>query len=435
LIGTFSCLLFAHCVHAGRVLEANPANYLQLLGQLGPGDTLQLRAGEYRQGLPVHQLNGRPEKPILITGPEQGPRPVFYGSVGGSTVSILDSSHVTIRNLVLDGRGLPVDAVKAEGHADWAHHITLENLLIRGHGNNQQTVGISTKCPAWGWVIRDNEIIGAGTGIYLGDSDGSAPFIAGLIEHNLVVDTLGYNLQVKHQGSRPDVAGIPAGDNVTIIRHNVFSKAEGGSEEPMARPNVLVGHWPLSGPGANDRYLVYGNFFYQNPFEALFQGEGNIALYNNLFVNRYGDAVHIQPHNDVPRKIDVFYNTILATGAGVAVRHREGESNPERQTVQANVVFAAMPISGAEAGENITGPLAAAADYLQRPFAPLGEMSLYPKAGGRQSDAIDTLRLQAFVDWNKDFDGRPRAGCFRGAGCGTGGWLPRLQRKPHPVKD
>ena len=113
-------------------------------------------------------------------------------------VSILDSSHVTIRNLELDGRGLPVDAVKAEGHADWAHHITLENLLIQRHGHNQQTVGISTKCPTWGWVIRDNEIIGAGSGIYVGNSDGSAPFIAGMIEHKLVVDTLGYNLQVKH---------------------------------------------------------------------------------------------------------------------------------------------------------------------------------------------------------------------------------------------
>ncbi len=155
----------------------------------------------------------------------------------------------------------------------------------------------------------------------------------------------------------------------------------------MARPNVLVGHWPLSGPGMNDRYLVYGNFFYQNPNEALFQGEGNIALYNNLFVNSHGDAIHIQPHNDVPRSIDVFYNTILSTGTGVAIRHREGESPPERQTVQANVVFAATPISGGESRENITGPLEAAADYLERPFGPLGEMSLYPKAGVRQSDA------------------------------------------------
>ena len=89
--------------------------------------------------------------------------------------------------------------MKSERQARYAHHITLENLLIRGHGNNQQTVGISTKCPAWNWVIRGNTIIGAGTGMYLGDSDGSAPFVAGVIERNLIVDTIGYNLQIKHQ--------------------------------------------------------------------------------------------------------------------------------------------------------------------------------------------------------------------------------------------
>jgi len=428
-------LLYAYSVHASRLLEGNPANYRRLLGQLGPGDTLQLRAGEYRQGLPVHNLNGRPDEPIHIAGQEKRPRPVFLGRPGANTVSIVDSSYVTIRNLVLDGRGMPVDGVKAEGYAKWAHHITLENLLIRGHGDNQQTVGISTKCPAWDWVISDNEIVGAGTGIYLGNSDGSDPFIAGLIEHNLIVDTLGYNLQVKHQRSRPDIAGIPAGENVTIIRHNVFSKADGGSEGPMARPNLLVGHWPLSGPGMDDRYLIYGNFFYQNPHEALFQGEGNIALYNNMFVNFHGDAIHIQPHNDVPRSIDVFYNTILATGSGVVIRHREGEPSPEQQTVQANIVFAETPISGGESRENISGPLEAAADYLERPFDSLGEMSLYSKTGVGQSDAIDTLRFQAFVDWDKDFDSRRRDKCSRGAGCGRGNWLPQLRRKPHPVKD
>ncbi|MGB5339349.1 MAG: hypothetical protein WBO06_09670, partial [Gammaproteobacteria bacterium] len=116
--GVLFWLLFAHLVHAGRVLEGSPANYRQLLGQLGPDDTLQLRSGKYRQGLPVHHLNGRPDKPILITGPEQGARPVFLGRPGANTVSILDSSHVTIRNLELDGLGLPVDAVKAEGYAD-----------------------------------------------------------------------------------------------------------------------------------------------------------------------------------------------------------------------------------------------------------------------------------------------------------------------------
>jgi hypothetical protein len=62
-------------------------------------------------------------------------------------------------------------------------------------------------------------------------------------------------------------------------------------------------------------------------------------------------------------------------------------------------------------------------------------MSFYPKDGMRQLDAIDTLRLQAFVDWNTDFDGQPRAICSRGAGCAKGGWLPQLQCKPHRVKD
>ena len=134
--------------------------------------------------------------------------------------------------------------MKAEGHARFAHHITLEDLSIRGYGAGQQIVGISTKCPAWDWVIRNNVIVSAGTGIYLGDSDGSAPFVAGLIEGNLIRDTRGYNLQIKHQGARPDVPGMPSGPSVTVIRRNVFSKAQNAAAGELARPNVLVGHFP-----------------------------------------------------------------------------------------------------------------------------------------------------------------------------------------------
>jgi len=298
------------------VKEAGPEGYRQALRTLQPGDTLRLQAGVYREGLPLHRLSGTADAPIVIEGPADGPAAVFLARAGHNTVSIVDARHVTVRNLELDGANLPVDGVKCEGHAAWAHHITLENLTIHGHGNNQQTVGISTKCPAWNWVIRDSRIVGAGTGIYLGNSDGSAPFVAGLIEHNLIVDTQGYNLQIKHQKPRPELPGMPDEPGTTIIRHNVFSKEHGEPGGPMARPNVLLGHWPLAGPGRDDYYQVYGNFFYDNPTEALFQGEGNIALHHNVFWNPHGDAVRIQPHNDVPKEIVAAYNTVLAKGAG-----------------------------------------------------------------------------------------------------------------------
>ena len=101
---------------------------------------------------PCTELSGAPGRPIVIAGPEHGAPATFIARPGRNTVSIVESRHVLIRNLALEGNNLPVDGVKAEGHSRWAHDITLENLVIHGHGNNQQTVGISTKCPAWNWV-------------------------------------------------------------------------------------------------------------------------------------------------------------------------------------------------------------------------------------------------------------------------------------------
>lgn len=175
-------------VAAGKFYTGNPDNYRHQLRNLRPGDQLLLTPGFYQRGLPIHHLRGEAHAPIIITGPESGKRAVFLGRRGHNTVSIIDAQHVILRNIEIDGQHLPVDGVKCEGHANWAHHITLENLLIHRHDHNQQIVGISTKCPAWNWTIRHNIIQGAGTGIYLGSSDGSAPF-APLGQMNLVPRT------------------------------------------------------------------------------------------------------------------------------------------------------------------------------------------------------------------------------------------------------
>lgn len=420
---------------ASNTLRGNPSNYLALLGQLHPGDTLLLEPALYRKtpngtGLPIFNLHGLPDKQIVICGPERGPRPVFYASEGTNTVRIADSSYVTICNLDLDGQDLDVDGVKAQGVSD---HITIENLYIRNHGNNQQTVAISTKATAWDWVIRENVIVGAGTGIYLGDSDGSKPFVHGVIEYNLILDTIGYNIEIKQQVFRPDLPGLPTTPGATIIRHNVLSKAERGAVGSMARPNLLVGHFPLAGSGSEDIYEIYGNLFYQNPTgQPLLQGEGNLAVYDNLFWKDFGDAVLIRPHNAFPRKVIVFSNTVLAQGVGIKV---VGGSDKYRQRVIGNLVFAIRPILANDQMANVTGLPEHARSYLRHPTGPLGELDLSPLPGKLPKSNLPVSLFASYDDALLDFEGTRRSLNFVGAydlRPTSPRWLPQLERKPLP---
>jgi hypothetical protein len=423
-----------------NVIRADPTNYLGLLKNLRPGDTLFLEPGIYDDpndvpGLPIFDLNGTPTQPIMITGPDRDPRPLFLGRSTHNTVRFSNASYIIIRNIEIDGRDLGGDGVNAQGTS---YHITLENLLIHGVGSDQQVVGISTNgAPTWNWVIRNNIIMNAGTGMYLGNSDGTNPFVAGTIEYNLIVHTIGYNIQIKHQNPRPAIAGMPTEKSTTIIRHNVFSKANNASTGSNARPNLLVGHFPLSGPGMDDVYEIYGNFSYQNPSgEPLFQGEGNVALYNNLFFNSVGDAIWIQPHNDVPKTIRVFNNTVIASNMGIKVT---GGSSAYTQKVIGNAVFATTPIQATDRKDNITDTYQNAENYLTNPTAPLGNFDLFPKPGKLTGSLIDASSFQSlFTDWNRDFNGILHNGTFRGAYAGEGrnpGWQPKLERKPPSVGD
>ncbi len=386
-------------------LTANPANYRQQLKQLQPGDTLQLQPGTYRHGLSLHHLHGKPQQPIIIQAEDPQHPPRFVAAAKRNTISLRNASHLIIRQLLLDGLNRPnIDAVKAESNGDYTHHITLQQLTIVNHGANQMTVAISTKSPAWNWVIRDNLIIGAGTGIYLGDSDGSAPFIHGIIEHNRIIDTLGYNLQIKHQNTRPALAGIPKHHGDTLIRHNFFGKAQRSSHGRMARPNLLVGHFPEN---SEDSYVIYGNFFYQNPSEALFQGEGNIAFYNNILINQQGPGIRIKPHNDTPKRVLISNNTILAKTTGISFK---GQHPRYQQQIINNLVFARRNHHAPPP----VGRLLQAPHYLYQPFASHGKLNL-----GIHIDSplfiAKPVSLAPYPDIALDFQGKTRQGKHKGA--------------------
>ncbi|MFK7988029.1 MAG: hypothetical protein AB8I08_18560 [Sandaracinaceae bacterium] len=404
------------CEGGGRTLEAGPSDYRDVLSTLAAGDTLRLQPGTYTRGLPL-RTSGADGQCIVIEPLDLNDRPRFEGSDAFNIVAVHGASWIKVRGLDIDGLGRAGFGVASQGGTDQpTHHIVIEDLTMVGLGANQQITGVSTKSPAWDWVIRGNRITGAGTGMYLGNSDGNQPFIRGVVELNTVRDTIGYNLQIKHQNPRPALDGIPGDGSETLIRWNVFSKQSGASSGGSARPNLLLGHYPTSGPGQNDRTLVYGNFLYDNPTENLMQAEGNVAVYNNVFVNPNGGALNIQPHNDVPRVTDVFWNTIVANGRGIRVT---GGDSAFAQRVRYNAVFSPMPISADDESGNVTGGISAP-EVVDATSAPGAGLDLHP-AGTALEMSVDVGELPDVPFRMRDFEGRERMGAFVGAYAGAGG--------------
>lgn len=397
-----------------HTIEAGPDNYRSQLSALQPGDWLQLSAGTYRDGLPLRDLAGNAAHPIVISGPTSGEPAVFLARSGANTISLRNVAHLVIRYLHLDGQQLNVAGVVAEANSGWSHHITLEHLSIRNHDRSQGNTGIITRSPTWDWIIRHNDIRDVGTGLYLGRPDGSAPFIGGLIENNFIVDTLGYNMQIKHQRERDLVPGMPTEPRQTVIRYNVFSKAARASSGAQARPNLLVGHWPPQGPGVDDQYLIYANLFYENPHEQLFQGEGHLALYNNLFINSRGDGLIVLRHNHVPKNISILHNTVVTAGFGIRI------DQPDRdyqQRVAGNAVFAEQPLvlpRRVEQRGNYTAELATANERLVNPDAGLAGLDVYPRGYGLQS-RDDPEWMVDLPDLDRDYNRRPRQPGWYGA--------------------
>src|SRR5690242_20674389 len=156
-----SLLLLLSCIEkplaVANFITATPSNYTSFLAGLMPDDTLYLTAGNYMNHLTLSNRNGTQDMPIVIMG--SGNTTVFLGSACCNTVDITNCSYLVIRDFKIDGQNINyIDGVKAGGGGNQkAHHITLEYLLIVNNGGNiegdNQTVGISTKCAAWNWII------------------------------------------------------------------------------------------------------------------------------------------------------------------------------------------------------------------------------------------------------------------------------------------
>jgi len=442
-------------ITSANFISATSANYTSFLSNLKAGDTLFLAAGNYMNRLNLNNKSGTAADPIVIMG--SGNTTIFFANACCNTVDITNVAYIVFRDFKIDGQNINyVDGIKAGGGGNtFAHHITIENITIINNGGNidgdNQTVGISTKCAAWNWTIRGCTIIAAGTGIYLGNSDGTSPFVSGLIENNLVINTRGYNMQIK--GQNDNVRQIfPETSNdsqTTIIRYNVWSKDTGSTEIGQgdgSRPCLLMDNFPSTGYGSHDHYEMYGNFFYNNPTEALMQVTGNTSAYSNVFVNHVAPAgyepVVITNHNGFnPREMNVFHNTVLTNSSegGIGIY---GANNSYQQYCYANAVFSnGTPLIGfkpANTVDNITDTYANAHNYVNSPSTTLSLLDLYPLTGELQGNLTSDALFTRYTDYDIDFNGTLYDGKFRGAYAGDGvnpGWQLQLDIRPTPPRD
>jgi hypothetical protein len=406
--------------------QADPSTVAAALLTLQAGDTLHLAAGTYPKALNLANLNGAAQSWITVTGPSSGPPAVFVADACCNTVEITQSSYLAIENLTVDGQHISgaFGLSAKNGVANRVHDIRVEGCTFVGQDGSQQTVAISTKTPTWGWTIARNRIIGAGTGMYLGNSDGSDPFVGGLIEGNLVRDTIGYNAEIKFQNAWPPVAGMPAGPNATIIRDNVFIKNDQPSPDGD-RPNLLVDRGPAAGPGASDRFEIYGNFFLHNPRESLLQVSGRTSIHDNVMVDVAGSAIRAQDHAPATLiSAAVYNNTIYAAGTGVSF----GNAASGSDAVLGNLIFAATPTAGpiASAHDNLSDATANAAKWVASPSVTPAAMDFYPLAGRCTGAPLDLSPFKADTDYAVDFNGAPKGAFgYRGAYAGSGvnpGW-------------
>ena len=422
-------LLASLSVATAAEIQADQTDYQSKINNLQPGDTLVLAAGQYTGLMNLRDVYGTADNWITIKGPATGPRAVFLGNPVQccNTIEIRSAQYLALENLEIDGQG--IDGIFAISYAGSnTHHIRIEGCTIKGHSSHQQTVGISTKSPTWGWVVRRNTIVDAGTGMYFGNSTGNQAFVGGLIEYNVFLDCKGYNMQIKHQNQRELVAGMPTDRQVTIIRHNVFIKGSLPNEDG-ARPNLLVGPFPNTGVGSEDMYEIYGNVFFHNYRESLLQAAGRVSIHDNIFMDcklgGNGDAIYLTDHNGPLKVAYVYNNTFYDCDRAVYF----GDAADDDHFVTGNLMLVGNTGMGgtfSNASDNIEDTTANAGLYVNNPTLTWGQMDFYPKAGMVEGTALDLSLFTGHTDYAQDFNGTSKgARTYRGAYAGSGtnpGW-------------
>jgi len=284
-----------------------------------PGDKICFTSGT-RTGIGFFNINGTPDKPVIITNVCTGKVTINAPLAWGNAVSIEKSSH-----FIFTGSGNPSEEFGIEikgGQMGLNMQNRSTNFEIHHvNVNNVGCVGMVAKtdptCDPQTWranftlrdaIFHDNKISNTGCeGFYIGNShyDGGKSLVCG--GQNVIVDEHDIdNVQIyRNDISNIGNDGIQVGSSKnTVIHHNtVFNVGTKNN----------AGHLNSIQAGGGTQATVYNNIIDTGKGYGLYDTGGGGVYYNNIVMNVLGGGMLLQdtPPNYAPTGFRIFNNTFI----------------------------------------------------------------------------------------------------------------------------
>lgn len=177
--GIFIGLVVSHSIGGTTQLEIVVRDSGELRGALGraqPGTVIKLAPGNYGAGLWIANLNGTPDRPIIISGPDEAQSAKFFG--GNEAIHLADCNYVVLRNIQVSGCiGNGVNADDAGSYDTPSKGMVFENLTIESIGptGNKDALKLSglvdfvvRNCLFSGWGGSAIDMVGCRNGLIEG---------------------------------------------------------------------------------------------------------------------------------------------------------------------------------------------------------------------------------------------------------------------------
>lgn len=166
-------LMAVEPVLGDTVTVRNAAELRDELRRARPGTTIRLAQGDYGNGVLVDKVKGTKDRPILITGADEGAPPLFEG--GKEALHFVDCSYVTLRNVRVSGS--TANGINADDGGSYdspSVGMVFENLVIENIGPTGNRDGLKLSglnhftvrnCRFSGWGGSAIDMVGCHEGV------------------------------------------------------------------------------------------------------------------------------------------------------------------------------------------------------------------------------------------------------------------------------